>query len=599
MRSVALALALSCISAPAFADPPAERYSEYEQETLDEALARHSRPGARAKVEPSPEGKRIVAIEIDVLDVIEERDPAPNFLNYLHANTKDYVIERELLFDEGARWDSALIRESERNLRGLRQESLAMIVPLRGKEPGTVRALVIVKDVWSLRLNSDYLIQEGQLVRLFLQPAEENLAGTHRRALANFAYEPDTLTFGGRFVDPRLAGSRLAWTAGADVYVNKDSGDVEGGAGSFSYGKPLFSTREKWGWNASASYLREVTRSFVGLSLRTYDAAATPGVDAIPYVYDTEVMGGGVGVTRSYGVTVKNNFSFGASADRSVFRAPDLSAFDPAAVAEFEQEVVPFSEIRNGPFVSYTFYLNEYASLLDAETYGLQESYLLGPELLLRFQPISRAFGSTRDILVYTATAAYTQAIANGYARVYASADIETELAHADAVVTDSTLQAGLRLVTPPFYIGRLVYDGAVLYRPDNFSNNTVTLGGDGRLRGYDPRAFIGENLVVSNLEFRSRSFKLWTVLVGGVLFYDVGDVFDGDDIDPKQGAGFGVRVLLPQIGRAVIRADWGFALSQDSAPDSLFAGLLLTYRQAFGVPAATTRGVSLSASDN
>jgi hypothetical protein len=576
--------------ARARADLESETLSEYEQETLDEALARHG-----LEVDPKPEGKRIVAVDIDILDVIEERDPAPNFLNYLHANTKPYVIERELLFAKGQRWKASVIQESERNLRGLRQESLALIVPLAGKEPGTVRALVIVKDIWTLRLNSDYLIQEGQLVRLLLQPAEENLAGTHRRILANFAYEPDTLTFGGRFIDPRLAGSRISWTLDGNVFVNKDTGDVEGGSGFFSYGQPLYSSTTKWAWSAGVSFDREITRSHIGLALRTYDAKATPEDDRIPFVYDTEVIGGSASVTRSFGRTVKNNFTLGASLDRSVFRAQDLSEFAPAAAAEFERDVVPFSEIRNGPFVSWTFYLNEFASLVDAETYGLQESYLLGPELLLRFQPISRAFGSTRDLLRYTATAAHTQQIYTGYARLYASADIETELTEARAVVTDSTLHTGLRLVTPPFFIGRLVYDGTIVYRPDNFSNNTITLGGDGRLRGYDARAFIGENLVASNLEFRSRSFKLWTVLVGGVLFYDVADVFDDGAFDPKQGAGFGVRVLLPQLGRGVIRADWGFALSEDSAPDSLFAGLLLTYRQAFGVPEPSTRGVSLA----
>ena len=71
------------------ADPTRERYTEYEQETIDAALERQ-----KAVVDPSPEGKKIGRIDIEVLDVIEERDPAPNFLNYLHATSKEYTVRR-------------------------------------------------------------------------------------------------------------------------------------------------------------------------------------------------------------------------------------------------------------------------------------------------------------------------------------------------------------------------------------------------------------------------------------------------------------------------------------------------------------------------
>src|SRR5690606_20921692 len=140
-----------------------------------------------------------------------------------------------------------------------------------------------------------------------------------------------------------------------------------------------------------------------------------------------------------------------------------------------------------------------------------------------------------------------------------------------------------------------LVYDGTWVVRPQNFSNRTVSLGGDTRLRGYPSLFFVGEHLLASNLEFRTRSFLLWSVLVRGALFYDVGDAYMGDDLEPKQGAGFGVQLLFPQLGRAVMRLDWGFPLSQDVGPFNAFQGLLLTFRQAFGVPTPVSTGVDIS----
>jgi hypothetical protein len=556
------------------------------------ALARHD-----AKLDANPVGKRIVAIDVDVLDVFEDRDPMFNFVNVFHANTKDYVIRRELLFASGQRYDRKKIQESERNLRGIRQESLVLIVPLATDDPDEIRVLVIAKDIWSLRLNSDYRIQDGRLELLLLQPAEENLAGTHRLLNGNFLYEPDTITVGGGFSDPRMAGTRHTWALGANVIVNHDSGDVEGGVGSFSCGRPLVSISTPWSWGAAAQYSRAITRRFIAGGLRRYDAEVTPDDDMIPWVYESESLSGSVSYTRSYGYKVKNNFRAGMSVSRSMFRSrPDqLVGVAPAAAEEFEREIVPFGETRNGPFVVYNVFLNHYLSITGAETMGLQENYQLGPELLVRFQPVSRAFGSTRDILNYTATAAYTQQMGTGYVRPYASADIETELVDAEARVSDSTLHAGIRAVSPPFFIGRLVYDGTWLVRPHNFTNRTSTLGGDTRLRGYPSQSLIGENFVASNVEFRSRSFLLWSVLVRGALFYDVADAYDGDDLDPKQGVGFGVRLLFPQLGRAIMRLDWGFPLSPDFGPFNPFQGLLFTFRQAFGVPNPQSQGVDIS----
>jgi hypothetical protein len=586
---VGLCLPVVVSEGVAHATPTTERYSAYEAATVALMLDKHG-----AELEPKPEGKRIVGIDVEVLDVIEERDPLPNFLNIFHANSRARVLERELLFVTGERWDGKLVSESERNLRGLRQVSLVIIVPLRTAEPDAVRALVIAKDVWSLRLNSDYVFRAGKLERLLLQPAEENLAGTHRRISGQFIYQPDSMAFGGRFVDPRVAGSRLVAVVDGNVIINQDSGDPEGSFGFFQYGLPLYSTRQKWSWGAVINWRQEVTRRHVGLDIATFDAEATPQDDLIPFVYDTETIAGRMSVTRSFGRDVKSDISLGAGADRSVYMTPDLSAFDPAAVQEFVDTSVPVSDTLNGPFIQYHFYLNRFASMVDIETMSLQESYLTGPELYLRFYPSLEAFGSTRDVFGYHAELAYTQALGTGYTRGYVSGTVEST-ADAD-LVYDSNVAGGLRVSSPSFTVGRLVYDGVMSHRLDNFSNSLTQLGGDTRLRGYPSGLFLGQNLLASNLEFRTRPFSVWTFQVGGALFYDVADVYDDvEELSMKQGAGFGLRFLFPQLGRAVMRIDWGFPLTPNAGATSVFDGLLVTFRQAFGVPRLTGTGVNIS----
>jgi hypothetical protein len=573
------------------ADPTNESYSEYEQETITMALDRHG-----AEIHPDPAGKRVVAVDIEVLDVIEDRDPVPNFLNIFHANTKDYILRREMLFGVGDPYDPRRANESERNMRRLRQESLVIVLPLKTDRPDEVRVLVVAKDIWSLRLNSNYRVRAGQLEELLLQPAEENLAGIHRRILGNFLYEPDTITTGARFIDPRLGGTRYAWQADANVIVNHRSGEAEGTRGFISYGLPIFSTKQDWAWNMRAGWNKSVTRRFIGTALAYYDAEATPEVDGIPFIYDTEIINGALSVTRSFGYDLKQDVSLGFETDRSTFRARDLSGFAPAAANEFETQIVPFSETRNNPYFLYHLYLNRFVSFTDIETLGLQESYVLGPELYARFYPIAKAFGSTRNVLGYHAAGSYTQRMGQGLFRAYLSGTAETLLREEGGMtVSDAEVQVGARVITPSFFIGRRVYDGTLLYRPENFTNKLITLGGDGRLRGYPSGLFLGENLMASNLEFRSRPLQLWTVLVGGSLFYDAADAFDGTDLAVKHGAGFGLRILFPQLDRSVMRIDWGFALTEDPGVTSPFDGLVLTFSQSFGMPRPNGRLVDLS----
>jgi hypothetical protein len=55
-----------------------------------------------------------------------------------------------------------------------------------------------------------------------------------------------------------------------------------------------------------------------------------------------------------------------------------------------------------------------------------------------------------------------------------------------------------------------------------------------------------------------------------------------------KQSAGFGIRLLFPQLDRVVMRADWGFPLTRGyQEPDSFPGDIVVTFRQAFPMPSA------------
>jgi hypothetical protein len=551
------------------------RYSAYERQTI-EAMLHHD--GAR--IDPKPEGKRIRRIDIVTLPVFEKRDPVPKFFNVFHVTSRKRVIRRELLFRAGQPYQQALVDESARNLRALPQLSLVLLVPLEDPRPNSVDVVVITKDVWSLRLNSNFGVAGGQLTFLVLQPSEINWFGTHTSVSALFILKPDTYSLGGEFTDPRVAGSRIEADLNGNVIVNRATGRAEGSFGDFYYGQPLYSLETKWAWDAQVAWRTEITRLYEGLTERTYDAPATPENDAIPYEYSTDVWYGAYEVTRSFGHGFKNDLTFGLEVYRQAYRARDLSGFDPRAAHEFVSTQVPVSDTRLSPYVQLDAHSAAFLRVLDFNTLGLQEDYKLGPEAILRLFPAAHALGSTRNLLGSFAAVSYTAPFGNGLARVLAQSTIQLSTPEK----SDVLFGLGARVVTPELGFGRLVYDGSLEDHYKNYFNQRYELGGNTRLRGYPDNAFLGEDLVASTLEFRSRPVDILTAELGGALFYDAGDAFDGfRNMALKTDAGFGVRILFPQLDRIVFRADWGFPLTPgyNTFPGAIY----FTFGQAFPMP--------------
>jgi hypothetical protein len=575
------------------AEPPPEPvrpYSSYEQQSVDDALAR-----VGGKLDPAPRGKVIESVVVIPLEVVEPRDPIPNWLglpkllNALHTTTKPHVLQREVLARAGDRYRQAVIDETCRNLRSLQQTSLVLCLPVTTRSPDRVRVVIVSKDVWSLRLNSDVRFANGRIDRLVLQPTEANLAGTHQAASFIFQLDPATYSLGARYSVPRLVGSRTMATIEASAIMNRESGKTEGSYGGLSYGQPLYSMQTRWAWMANLQWRHDVYRRFVAGELASFESDELRTPTDIAYQYRQDLISGSYGVTRSFGAVTKHNVTVGLMADRRAFHTFDLSSYPRAEVEVFLREAVPVSDTRVGPFIEYKTYTARYTRVLDFNTLGLQEDYRLGHELILRVMPVVQALGSSRDLVSVFAAAAYTWPLGDGLVRTF----VETQTDAEPSRIADGSVTAGGRVATPSTKGGRLIFDARVVDRYRDYLHQHSVLGGDTRLRGYPSQAFIGRDMVVGNLEYRTPSVDVFSVEVGGAAFFDTGDAFDSfDSMRLKQGAGFGLRALVPMLDRVVLRADWGFPLSRWYVPPvkSSFPGeLVITFRQAFPQPSIPT----------
>ena len=606
---VAASLSLWLAAGPAFAQTKDageslanRRYSPLELERIRRALVR-----VRGKVDLHPQGKRIESVEIVALPVFEPEDAVPQFLNWFHTTTRNYVIEREVLLRTGEKFDQARSDETERNLRDLFLFSIVVALPLEGTGPDSIRYLVVTKDIWSLRLGWNGRVNKGVVDYLSLQPTESNLFGTGRQLYGRLEFGRRTYVVGAGFVEPRLAGSRILIQANLEAVVNCASGEFEGSAGAFQYAKPLYSTRTPWSYSTSVAWSNarvplRITGNFGGAicSVHTADEFTVPlqnGKTAIvpnQYLFDSQRFS--QSFTRSYGLRYKTNLNFGLEAARYGYGETDLSSIragesdvpgelTPAerqAVVNYYYRLLPPSDTRISPFFQLQSYTTDFHRDINSETLGLQEegAFRLGHLASLRVFPALEALGSTRNMLGLIASASYATSVDTGYAKVTAVNDVELSRPEQ----TDAVLSLAFRFTSPRLMLGRFVYDARLSDHYRRYRGGDAILGGTNRLRGYENAAEVGAHFIVSNLEFRSRPVDIFSLQLAGVLFYDVGDAFDDfSDIVFRHGAGAGIRFLAPQLDRDVFRVDLGFPVPFDAPGGEVT--VITTFGQAFGLP--------------
>ncbi|MDQ2993005.1 MAG: hypothetical protein M3R30_09345 [Candidatus Eremiobacteraeota bacterium] len=570
-------------------------YSPYEKETIARALA-----ATHTQLDPAPEGKPIERIETLRLEVLEDRDPIPDdvagiparrLLNDLHYVSRDFVIRREVLVKEGEPYQQVLIDETARNMRVNMpfQVSLVIIVPIRGTTPDKVRLLVITKDIWSLRLSFDVSVTPGGIENLLIVPQETNLLGWQHTVSTRFQYQPETYTFGVGYNIPRFGSSWIGASASANVTFNRRSGEAEGSAVAVSVGQGLYSTLTDWAWSAGASEGTGVSRRYVNARVATFDSLATPAVrDNIPTEFKTASYAASIGVTRSFGWGLKNNFGLTMNASSSNVRTidADLAGRDPRAIADFNARFIPIGETRVYPALSWATFSNDYLRTLDVTTLALQEDFRLGHDISASVYPVRKALGSTRDLIGFTGHAGYSVPLGDGLAGASVSVFQEYE----DTNLSDASVSGGFTGVTPRIGVGRFVMSTSFLSRYKNYLNAKTITGGNGQLRGYPSNFFFGSDAVFYNLEFRSTSVEILKCAFGGVAFYDAGDAAAGfDALHAKQSVGFGVRALFPQVNRAVFRLDLAFPLTRGPFPETGIptpvdpVGFYFSFGQAFG----------------
>lgn len=173
------------------------------------------RASAQSAADSSPAIARsavVRGVELQRRDIFDpdEQSWYARVANALHIQTRPHVIRRELLFQPGEPYDSALVAESERNLRALGIFRRVQIDSAHTDSGLVMR--VVTKDGWSTKADWRFRSAGGD-VEFTIGLVEDNLLGTATTASVRYRRTPDRSTVALGFRQPRLLAGRVGLAA--------------------------------------------------------------------------------------------------------------------------------------------------------------------------------------------------------------------------------------------------------------------------------------------------------------------------------------------------------------------------------------------------
>jgi hypothetical protein len=520
---------------------------------------------------PAAEDTRIRTVRIQHEDVFapdEKLDPpglpdlTPVFdlANKIHFETREHVIRRELLFQEGDPLDRDRIAESERNLRQLNYLRQAWIVT-RPVGPGLVDVIVHVQDTWTTEPRLSISGGGGQSTSEY-GIVEKNLFGFGKTIALRHREQLDRTSDQFLYDDPRILGSRWHFTGN---YEDRSDGSAK----DLLLEYPFFSLLTPWATSSRFSHVKEENRIF-----------APDGIEVNRFVRDQDFFEASVGHRLEF------------STEEVVHRAGLFyrlvdDEFSPTGIGS-QPTLVPPDRRESQPGLFYRREGVRFVAERHFNRFDRVEDLNLGNIFDVRFGYSTRALDALDDEPILRASnrqgfdfgpgrKAFLFALVSGR---HADGDVRNGIVEVEAISYNR-----FQLLFEQTLVTRAKLDLGRNLDPDV----QLFLGSENGLRGYSTREFVGSKRLAFNVEdrifFVNDLFHL--VSLGAVLFFDAGYAWaPGQEMrlnDLASSVGIGLRIGAPRAAEEKIwRFDFAVPLStaggKHLSPDFSFGS-----RQAFG----------------
>jgi hypothetical protein len=498
--------------------------------------------------------RRVQLQRRDIFDP-NERSWLARMANRLHFVTRVPVIRRELLLHPGEPYDSALVAESERNLRALGIFRRVQIDSVRSDSGLVLR--VLTKDGWSTQVDWRFRSTGGE-VAFTIGLVENNLLGTASSAAIRYRKDPDRSSVALAFRRRRLFAGTVGLSA---QYENRSDGRLS----SLGIEQPFFAQTSRRAFRFDlADQEQRVLRFREGREL----------------AQDT--------LTRRFTIA-RGSFAWATRAATSGYLRAGVAAQVRRDDTLRAGSTQPFPRTITGSLGPYLVWNR--AHFLETRGYAgfaREEDVDLGLTVRAGVQVAPKLFGYQRDGLGPEISGrigaqlpggfAYFDAVANG---LYTSAGLDS-----------GSVQLSGTVVLQPHHrhVAVLHLEGGWLKNP--VPGEEFDLGLGSGPRAFGSHAFTGDRSIFATAEYRYTVVDDLAGLLGlGVAgFVDHGGAwFAGSRRRTGWDAGVGLRV---GASRSTDTPALRFDLARRFATDVEPAGWVLTVGKGFAF-SATTRGTN------
>lgn len=503
-------------------------------------------------------GARIGEIRIVRSNIFDLNDPQENrllyrFANRLHVLSRQEVIRRELLFEEGDPYRQELIEESARNLRALDVIYHVRILPVAYHD-GLVDLVVTSQDTWTMR-PSVRISRSGGNTSTGFSFSELNFLGRVKLLQVSRRNDIDRSTTEFLYSDPRLLGSRLALRT---FYQDSSDGLSRG----LTVSRPFFALDSRWSMNASGAHVERVSRLF------------KDGEEVLEFRQFSESINLSYGFSPGYRDGRVFRYGFGYGYLRNVFdQEPDDVGF--GAIPE------PPDQKFSGPLFTFQRLKARYIEVTYYNQFDRVEDFNLGNDFNLSTQVSLKSFGAEHSELVLSVSDSFGLTLSGSTNLFYnISLSGSTGAGQASNVVLSQVAESYWRMSPRQTFYARLGFDAGIHLD----AQNQLLLGGDTGLRGYPSRQFAGDRRLLLTLEHRF--FSDWEIFqlvrIGFAGFADVGDAWYGETgekfSDLHSDLGFGLRFGVSRSSIAsVSRLDLAYSLDAKETDSPRFQVLFGT----------------------
>jgi hypothetical protein len=492
-------------------------------------------PATARPQDPAHADSAIVrAIEIrrdPVFEAHEARFWGYRLANALHADTRAFVIRRELLFAAGEPYDTARVKESERNLRALGFFRAVEIDSVRTDSGLIVR--VRTADAWTTSA-SVAVRTSGTQSSVDLALSEANFLGTGAVAALGYVNDPDRSSILLAVDAPRVIRHRIG--VGASYLDRSD-----GRAASLSVRFPFVSLVSRAGASLSAQF-------FDGRVLRFAGGRQT-AVDSLRRRFEI----------------VRGEVAWASTASRRGYVRIGLAGqirrddFTPQA---FPDPVPRTVTAASGPFVSVR--RPRFIVVRNVNTVGRVEDVELGVQLRGSLLAAPRAWGYERDGVGASVGIVLGQRIPSGFAFLQAGANALRTGAGTDSATAHASTTVVLQRTDRHLFVGYASI--GALKNPQPGAEFDLGLGY--LLRAFPAHSFTGDRYYSLTGEYR---WLIWPRLLGLVgvgvaAFADhAGAWFQGFPRRTGSEAGAGLRFASIREAGTVWRLDLSRRLAHDT----------------------------------